>query len=263
MKKPNLNIRFTKSGKPYKNDVLRAKKAIKANFEKIDPADIKDKGLLRYYSQVKGGKTQGKRNAARLRKPDGTFYNAVESHAIKEEIKDFVIDKQGAISEQDILKDKDLLNRIAKFALEREITLTKDTGNVLDFLNRNKFENITLIDQNGIEYPNLTLQEAEFTIRENLRELMRVFKGQKFASWTRYTTSNGGQDIKVYFFDMLSLSVESLETIMELLKQEEESGTFGAYGSPIKGKKNNEKKINKKPNGKGANKQGNKTPKRK
>lgn len=266
MKKPNLNIRTNKNGSQNKADLKRVKLAIKNNFDSIDPAQIKDKNLQRYYSQVKGGKTQGARNAKRLRKADGTFYNALENHAIREAVKDFVIDKQGAIKEEEVFKQKDLINMLAKFALDREITLTKDTGAIIDFLNRNEFKNITLIDQNGIEYKGLSKNETEFTIRENLRELMRVFKGQKFSSWTRYVTSNGGQNIKIYFFDMSGLKDESAETIQELLNLEESAGTFGAYGSPIRKSKNpnkNEKKGAKKSNKQGPNKQRNRVSKKK
>lgn len=262
MKKPNLNIRTNKNGSQNKADLKRVKNAIKTNFENIDPAQIKDKTLQRYYSQVKGGKTQGARNAKRLRKGDGTFYNALENHAIREEIKDYIIDTRNQFTFDEVVKDRSLVNLLAAQALKRELPLTKDTNYVLDFLNRNNFVNITLIDQNGIEYPGITKNEAEFTIRENLRELMRVFKGEKFASWSRYATSNGGQDIKIYFFDMSGLKDASPETIQELLNLEENAGTFGAYGSPVgKGKKQKIAKTKKrKKNGKASKKKGTKKP---
>ena len=262
MKKPNLNIRTNKDGSQNKSDLKRVKNAIKKQFESIDPSQIKDKKALAYYKQVKGGKEQGARNAKRLRKVDGTFYNALENKAIREEIKDFIIDKQNQFTFDEVIKDKSLVNLLAAQALKRELPLTKDTNYVLDFLQRNNFINITLIDQNGIEYRGLSKNEAEFTIRENLRELMRIFKGEKFASWSRYATSNGGQDIKIYFFDMAGLKDASPETIQELLNLEENAGTFGAYGSPAAKGKNKQKtsKTKRKKNGKTKQKKGAKKP---
>ncbi len=96
---------------------------------------------------------------------------------------------------------------------------------------------------------------------------MRVFKGEKFTSWSRYVVSNAGQDIKVYFFNMEGLEDQTPETIQELLSEEEQAGTFGAYGSPPatkkKGQKNVKTKNSKKSNGQRANKSNRKTPKRK
>jgi hypothetical protein len=62
---------------------------------------------------------------------------------------------------------------------------------------------------------------------------------------------------------MESLQGESPETIQELLSEQEESGNFGAYGSPTNKGKKNETNKSEKPNRKTTTKQSNRVSKKK
>jgi hypothetical protein len=269
MKKLSLNVRLNKSGQPRKGEIERVKANIKANFDKVKKEDLsaQPKAIQSYFNQVASGKKRGELNKNKLRDAKGQFLSKPAAKALIQRTEQFILDKnlQSKYENAKEFLDENPTekNMLLNLAVNDIITLTDRTDNIFNRLDRNDFQNITLVDQNGEKLEGLTKQQAEFFIRENLRELFRVFKGDKFQSWHRYTISNAGQNIEINYFNMESLEGESPETIQEILSEQEESGNFGAYGSPTNKGKKNETNKSEKPNGKTTTKQPNRVSKKK
>jgi hypothetical protein len=266
MKKLSYNVRLNKSGQPRKGEIERVKANIKANFDKVKKEDLsaQPKAIISYYNQIESGKKRGELNKKRLR-IDGKFLSKPAAKALTQRAEQFILDKKLTSkyeSAKEFLAENPSLAKKLYNVAVKDIWTTQDrTDKVFDFIGRNSFEKINLIDQNGNRIDNITKHQAEFIIRESLRELFLIFKGDKFQSWNKYSITNAGREITINYFNMEGLEGESPETIQIMLSKEEKDQNTGAYGSPTaKGKapksknKNYGTKKNKKPNRKKPNK---------
>jgi len=271
-------IRINKNGKPHAGDFKRAKAAIKANFENINPDNL-TKFERGYYNQVASGKKRGALNAARLRNPEtGSFLSKPEAFEVEKRIKSTSIET--GFSREEILKNKQALTAITKLAISGEIAGAKDTDLLIDFLKRKEFKKITLIDQNG-KAKKVNIEKAIFILKSSQKKVFQNMGGEKFTSWNKFNFAPSGKFIEINYFNPEGLTPEEIE------EEIEENEEFGFYGSPgakseepeekeipeiktpvkkaanVKARKANKKGKNKKPNKRNANKSGNKISKRK
>lgn len=270
-----IKIKLTKTGKPYKSSLEKAKREIKANFSEVKKESL-PKALQGYYNQVASGKRRGEANKQRLRNESGKFYTSAESNAIKKTIKTTAIET--GISEDELIKNKSLFKTIVQKTLEDSISLTKDTDLLVDFIKRQKFEKITLIDQNGNKKV-VNLANAIFILKQSNKKILEKTQEELFQFFNKITFNPAGKFAEINYINPKGLSAEE---ILDEINSEMESGNFGAASSPKKTKqpnkqelndpeppqmldngKTNKKGKNKKPNKQGTNKPRNKISKRK
>jgi hypothetical protein len=262
-----IKIKLNKNGKPNKNSLKAAKARLKESFETVKPEQL-PKQLQGYYRQIESGKKRGEANKNKLRTSTGKFFSAAAGLEFKKLVKSFAIEK--GISEQEILKDKELFKIVEQKVLTDTLTITKDTDLLIDFLKREKFENITLVDQNG-KKTKVTLEKAILELKENNKKILSILQESKFGFYNKITFNPSGKFAEINY---ISVTNQSEEQLNDEINEEMESGNFGAFGSPANPKKepeeepenittNVQKAKNKKPNKQGTNKSGNKISKRK
>lgn len=267
-----IKVKLTKTGKPHKASLEKAKKEIKANFSELKPENI-DPALLPFYNRVESEKKRGKLNKNKLRRPNGTFYSAAENLALENAIKIYGIEKE--ISKEEIMSDKNLLATLAEKVFEDTISITKDTDLLIDFLKRKKFEKITLVDQNGKEQE-VNLVNAIFILKTSNKLILEIAQEELFQLWNKISFNPAGKFAKIYFVNPKGLSKEEL---LDTIETQMNSANFGGASSPKQVKQPKKKKTplndpepaqmldngkttkegkNKKPNKQGTNKPGDK-----
>lgn len=235
-----IKIKLTKTGKPYKSSLEKAKREIKANFSEVKKESL-PKALQGYYNQVASGKRRGEANKQRLRKIDGTFYTSAESLALKNAIKTTGIEKE--ISEEEILKDKTLLSALAEKVFKDTISITKDTDLLVDFLKRKKFQKITLIDQNGNKQE-VDLANAIFILKDSNKKILEKTQEELFQFFNKITHNPAGKFAEINYINPEGLSAEEL---LDTINAEMQSGNFGAASSPKNTKQPNKDKNDPEP----------------
>lgn len=218
-------IKFTKTGKPYKKSLQKAKEFVKKNFKNLKKEDL-PKEVKGYFGQIESGKKRGEANKLRLKNPQtGKFLTSLESKAVKDLVKQTSIDLN--INKDELTKNKDLYLSIVDKALNDTISITKDTDLAIDFLKRQGFKKIVLVDQNGKE-KSVNLENAIFILKENQKKIMQIFEAKKFSSWNRLTYNPAGRKIKINY---VKVKNESAEELQDIIDSETESGNFAVYGS--------------------------------
>lgn len=235
-----IKIKLTKTGKPYKSSLEKAKREIKANFSEVKKESL-PKALQGYYNQVASGKRRGEANKQRLRNESGKFYTSAESNAIKKTIKTTAIET--GISEEELIKNKSLFKTIVQKTLEDSISITKDTDLLVDFIKRQKFEKITLIDQNGNKKV-VNLANAIFILKQSNKKILEKTQEELFQFFNKITFNPAGKFAEINYIDPKGLSAEE---ILDEINSEMESGNFGAASSPKKTKQPKEDKKDPEP----------------
>jgi hypothetical protein len=263
-----IKLKFNKNGKPNKNSLKAAKAKLKQSFETVKQDQI-PKQLQGYYRQIENGKKRGEANKNKLRTSTGKFFSAAASLEFKKLVKSFAIEKK--LSEEEILKDKQLFKILEQKVLTDTLTITKDSDLLIDFLKRENFRKLFLIDQNGNK-KQVSIEQLVLEIKTTNKKILEKLEESKFGFWNRITYTPSGEFAEVNYINFDdNISPEDLN---DIINEEMESENFAAYGSPPnkgkeeientdKDKTNVEKAENKKPNKQGTNKSGNKVSKRK
>ena len=263
-----IKIKFNKNGQPNKNSLKAAKIKLKKTFNEVKIEDL-PKELKGTFNQIASGKKRGEANKNKLRTSTGKFFSAAASLEFKKLVKSFAIEKK--LSEEEILKDKQLFKILEQKVLTDTLTITKDSDLLIDFLKRENFRKLFLIDQNGNK-KQVSIEQLVLEIKTTNKKILEKLEESKFGFWNRitYTPSVEFSEVNYIIFND-DIRPEDLN---DIINEEMESENFGAYGSPPnkgkeeiektdKDKTNVEKAENKKPNKQGTNKSGNKVFKRK
>jgi hypothetical protein len=263
-----IKIKFNKNGKPNKNSLKAAKIKLKKTFNEVKIDDL-PKELRGTYNQIASGKKRGEANKNKLRTSTGKFFSAAASLEFKNLLKSFAIEKK--LSEEEILKDKQLFKILEQKVLTDTLTITKDSDLLIDFIKRENFKKLFLIDQNGNK-KQVSIEQLVLEIKTTNKKILEKLQDSKFGFWNRITYTPSGQFAQINY--IVFPDTISQQDLNDIINKQMAAEKFGAYGSPPnKGKKeiektdkqktNVEKAENKKPNKQGANKSGNKVSKRK
>lgn len=228
MKKKKIDIpvlKITKTGKPYKRSLEKVRKFVKENFSELKKESL-PKQVQGYYAQIENGKKRGEANKQRLKNPEtGKFLTSGESKAVKDLVKNAA--KEIGIEQNQLIENRDLYKSIVDKALNDKISITKDTDLAIDFLKRQNFKSIVLVDQNGKE-KKAPIEKAILILKENQKKIMQLFEGKKFSSWNRLEYNTSGKKIKINY---IKVGKETPEELQEIIDDQTEAGNFGSYGS--------------------------------